>query len=291
MTTPSAFLDFSADVHTIEQSFVAESSNTSYRAKISHFMVWLYDNHRSYLSDDYTPMMDELHDEDVKRRQSQQEQNQQYPSINRQNSTNKSKRSRGRNRKKSTQTSSEEDRSSLRSHCLALLHNVKPDVERTSHNSPIKIEGDSALTYSLVRDYMMTKKKIVQVDRDVAQAYLASKLKKKDAVISDECISSNGTVNVLVQQSSSSYSGVRSAIVHLYTMARVPMPKKMSDEFSKFIAGQVRTGLNEKQELGLKLRSGKKPMTAAVFELIARALFESNQHKHIFTHLFFVLDW
>ena len=290
MTTPSAILDFSADVHTIEQSFVAESSNTSYRAKISHFMVWLYDNHRSYLSDDYTPMMDELHDEDVKRRQSQQEQNQQYPPINRQNSTNKSK-SRGRNKKKSTQASSEEDRSSLRSYCLALLHNVKPDVERTSHNSPIKIEGDSALTYSLVRDYMMTKKKIVQVDRDVAQAYLCSKLKKKDAAIPDECISSNGTVNVLVQQSSSSYSGVRSAIVHLYTMARVPMPKKMSDEFSKFIAGQVRTGLNEKQELGLKLRSGKKPMTAAVFELIARALFESNQHKHIFTHLFFVLDW
>ncbi len=146
MTTPPPYLDFSTDVHTIEQSFVAVSSNTSYKAKIVLFMLWLYDNHRSYLSQEYLPMMDERNDEDVKRRHIEEGKNQQQQAPTNEQNSRKESKSMEQSYKKISLGLLEEDRSSLRSYCFALLHKVKPDVEGKSHNSPIKIEGDGAIT-------------------------------------------------------------------------------------------------------------------------------------------------
>ena len=46
-----------------------------------------------------------------------------------------------------------------------------------------------------------------------------------------------------------------------------------------------------KQELGLDLSEGKKPMSLEVFEFLSKQLFVSKSNEFIFAHLFFVLDW
>jgi hypothetical protein len=70
------------------------------------------------------------------------------------------------------------------------------------------------------------------------------------------------------------------------------MPDELCHEFSAFAAGQKRTGMNEKEDLGLDCTEGEKAMTLEAYELVAKhLLFLSDKPKHVFTHLFLVLDW
>ena len=80
-------------------------------------------------------------------------------------------------------------------------------------------------------------------------------------------------VQVEVQQSESSYQGIRSAISYIYKIAQVPMPEIMKGHLKNFLAGKRRTGLKEKQNLGLKIQEGKREMTLDVYEMIAKRLF------------------
>ena len=58
-----------------------------------------------------------------------------------------------------------------------------------------------------------------------------------------------------------------------------------------YIAGLQRTGIEEKQNLGLKLTEGKRPITMAAYEFLAKNIFYSDKKEDVFSHLFLVLDW
>ena len=104
-----------------------------------------------------------------------------------------------------------------------LVNRIKPGREGTHYHSPIKIDGVGALTYEIVRDYMSTKMNVVTVERESAEEYLI--FIGSDDTISDDMVDSNGKVKLRVHQSASQYGGIRSAINHVYTLARVKMPQ------------------------------------------------------------------
>ena len=126
------------------------------------------------------------------------------------------------------------------------------------------------------------------MDRDSAKSYikqtkLNSKIDKKHVV--------DGKVLVSTQQSQSQYDGIRSAIVLLYTLTHIAVPSDFDKEMKTYIAGLQQTGIKEKQQLGLKLSEGKKPITQAAFKFLAKSLFISDKKEDIFLHLFLTLDW
>lgn len=120
----------------IEQSFVANSSRKTYNAKLVLFMIWLYENHPSYLVDDVLAKMKENDEKDAEE-------------IELAKQTLK-KRSGG----------AVTERRFLRQYCHTVLNKVKPARNGEPHGSPIKIEGEGALSYEIVRDYMATKRNV-----------------------------------------------------------------------------------------------------------------------------------
>ena len=115
---------------------------------------------------------------------------------------------------------------------------------------------------------------------------------KKDIEILDaERNSLHGKVEVNVQQSISSYESIRSAIGYIYKMSRISMPQHMQDHLRIFIAGKRRAGIKEKEELGLTINEGKKPLSQDAYELISKTFFFSEKKEHVFAHVFLVLDW
>ena len=169
-----------------------------------------------------------------------------------------------------------------------LLSKVCPQQKGKPHNNPIIIEGKNAISYFVVRDYMSSKYNEVWVDRDSAEEYIWSSASKKEI---KECDVVDGRVLVNTQQSQSQYDGIRSAVVSLYKLTHVQIPEEFSREMTGYIAGLQRTGLDEKQKLGLKLREGKKPITREGYKFLAKLLFYSDKKEDIFAHLFLVLDW
>ena len=136
---------------------------------------------------------------------------------------------------------------------------------------------------------MVTKRKTIAINQNVA----ITAMKKNDTdfvgLVSSDVV--DGNVLALVQQSASQYEGIRSAVAYLYKATRIFMPKDMSKRLSNFIAGQRRTGVKEKQDLGLVIEEGKKPLTFNCYEAISKQLFYSDNKEHLFAHLFMVLDW
>jgi hypothetical protein len=94
------------------------------------------------------------------------------------------------------------------------LKAVHPATNQRPHNSPIKIDGEGAITYELVRDFMRTKTNNVKVDRNVAQKYL-------DEIDNGETITDvmvdevTGKVTLSLYQSYSTFSAIRSLISYL----------------------------------------------------------------------------
>ena len=61
----------------------------------------------------------------------------------------------------------------------------------------------------------------------------------------------------MVHQSSYRYGGIKSAINHVYILARVQMPEIMKRELTTFIAGMERTVIAEKKMLGINISEEK----------------------------------
>ena len=181
-------------------------------------------------------------------------------------------------------------RKNLRRACRTFCENMKPSINRSAYVSPFIIEGDNQITYEMILNFMLLKKNIVLIKTETAHKYMQT-IKKEVAEFDDEAIFDHDKIDVEVQQSESAYQGVRSAIGYVYKMACVRMPDYMVDHLRKFIAGKRRTGLKEKQHLGLKITEGKRAMSFEAYELIAKYLFHSGKKEHIFAHLFMVLDW
>ena len=64
----------------------------------------------------------------------------------------------------------------------------------------------------------------------------------------------------------------------------------MKAGISLYCKGSKRKGRQLKQDLGLEISEGKKPMSQEVFSSSAKKLFTSKKKEHIFAHLFLILD-
>ena len=116
-------------------------------------------------------------------------------------------------------------------------------VTGNEYYCPIKLDGVNGLNYEALRDYMMSKKVVKVINRDVAETAL--KKMPNSAQITEANVA-NGKVNAFVMQASSNYETIRSAVTYLYKRAGVEVPKEMARNFKKYISGQKRTlGLNQ----------------------------------------------
>ena len=170
------------------------------------------------------------------------------------------------------------------------LKAVHPATNQRPHNSPIKIDGEGAITYEIVRDFMRTKTNNVKVDRNVAQKYL-DEIDNGETITDDMVDEVTGKVTLSLYQSYSTFSAIRSSISYLYKLAGVERPKPYITKMNKFMGGMKRITQAAKQHLGLKLTEGKLPMPLKVYNNIAKKLFFSGDKEDVFCHLFFVLDW
>ena len=135
---------------------------------------------------------------------------------------------------------------------------------------------------------MMSKKVLKIIDPDVAEAAL-KQLDNEVEINQTDVV--DGKVSVYVMQSTANYEGIRAAVAYFYRMAGIKMPMEMTRKFKQYMAGQKRTGLKEKQDLGLEIMEGKKSLSFERCELIAKQMFVSGNKEHIFAHLFLSLDW
>ena len=87
------------------------------------------------------------------------------------------------------------------------------------HNSPIKIDGKGAINYKVVRYYMALKMNVSYVENDSAEDNLRAI--RSETIITAGTMGSNVKIKCMVHQSISRYGCIRSAINHVYILARV----------------------------------------------------------------------
>ena len=166
----------------VERSFVATKTAFGYTDHLVRFLLHLYDHEKSYLAEPHLSQM-KLYDDNDSRNFEQ-------------NPT------RGGNK-----------RPELRSYIKRSIDRIEPARDGAPHNSPIKIDGEGALTYTIIRDYMEKKYNIVEVDRDAAINYLRE-IGKGDA-ITPEMEVGEDKVCLQIYQSNSQFSAIRSGIAYV----------------------------------------------------------------------------
>ncbi len=177
-TALSGTADARVSAEDVEKGFVSEASKRTYHEKLTLFVQYLLDNKPQYIADSHCKELEAKHRAD------------------------KSNASRGR------------QGSNVRSYMLAALKNIQPARNGKAHNSPIKIDGEGAITYEVVRDFMRTKTNKVLVDRRVAEKYLAaigSDEENTEEMVNNE----TGKVYVSLYQSFSTFSAIHSLIIPL----------------------------------------------------------------------------
>lgn len=257
-TAPST-ADARVSAEEVEKGFVADSTKRTYHEKLSLFVFYLIDNSPEHISDDHLQQLQRL------------------DAIDKQNAASKKK-------------GKKDNRDSVRHYVKACLKTVQPAHEGQDHNSPINIDGDNAITYEVVRDFMETKSNIILADRAAAEKYLKdidNGQKVTDEIVDEE----TGKVRLKIHQSTSTYSAIRSSVAYLYKLAGVERSTKFVADMAKFMGGMKRVAQAAKQHLGLKIVEGKLAMPFEVYVRAAKKLFLSGEKEDVFAHLFLVLDW
>lgn len=296
-TTKGKTLDARKQSTVIEKSFVSENSARNYIGKIVEFALYLFSTAPQFLEEKFIPQMKEHKKKDDEA--FEKKMRAYRKKIEKNNSLRQERAQQGQrvnNKKIKDPKQPEDTHYNLRKFIKQLVSEIKGvEKDGDQHNSPIKIDGDGMITYSLIRDYMCTKKNMVVTEKSSAEKYLAKIGKEAreeyDVTIDDEDVDENGMVKIYTHQSSSQYGGIRSAIAYIFKLACIRMPEELSHRLSKYIAGMDRTILTEKEQLGLSLSEGKKPMCIDAYKLLAGHLFQSKNKRDVFAHLFLVLDW
>jgi hypothetical protein len=154
------------------------------------------------------------------------------------------------------------------------MHNALKEIRPATANvpnSPIKLQGEGALSYEIACDFMETKTNFVKVDRAVAEKYLAH-IEKGGAISEDMVDLMTGRVTLRIYQSYSTFSTIRSAKLSLFKLAGVERPKKYNTSMSKYMGGMKQVTQAAKQHLGLKLTKGKEAMSISVNIKVAKRL-------------------
>ena len=77
-----------------------------------------------------------------------------------------------------------------------LVDEIHTQRSGISHNSPIKIDGEGAMTYKVVRDHMASKMNVAYVEKDSAEENLKAIRSHKS--INTDMVDSNGNVKCMV---------------------------------------------------------------------------------------------
>jgi hypothetical protein len=104
------------------------------------------------------------------------------------------------------------------------LREVSPPTDQQQHNLPIKIDGEGAITYQILLDFMCTKSNNLKVDQVVAQKYLDG-IDNGEAITDDMEDDETGKVTIYLCEAYSTLSGIHSSICYLYKLAGVERPK------------------------------------------------------------------
>ena len=128
-----------------------------------------------------------------------------------------------------------------------------------------------------------SKMNVPYVEKDSTEEHLIAIRSK--VIINVDMVEINGKVKCMFQKSSSQYGGIRSAINHVYILARVQMPERMKKELSIFIAGMDRTLISEKYMLGIKVYIGKNPSASSHMSSLQRYYLKAEK-RGIFLHIY-----
>ena len=90
--------------------------------------------------------------------------------------------------------------------------------------------------------------------------------------------------------SKASYSGVRIALVHMYSMSRDKIPEDFKIEISQFTSEMKRTVDSQKDDIGEILDKGKKSMSYEVQKKLCELLFVGEGDDYGFAQVFLTLE-
>ena len=179
-------------------------------------------------------------------------------------------------------TKQREAKRAFRAECVVQLKRMN----RVEGNPPIHLSGPNAINYGDIAKYMGTKRRIVDVNPDLANRLAAT---EGGTVLNSS--GGGGKVKVAVRLSDSSYSAVQSGISFLYRQCGQERTTEIKDGMALYCKGSKRKGRQLKQDLGLAISEGKKPMSRDVYSYLANKMLVSKKKEHIFSHLFLLLDW
>ena len=134
-TTTPEVIDLRSTTEVIEKSFVSEKTTSIYVGILVRFMMWLFDKHTHHIEPFILEDLVDSHERDLNAH------------INPPHAKRRRKTCDGKL-----------PRNHLKSACRQHLAKMKPSINGSAHNSPIIIQGDNALTYETIREFMMEKK-------------------------------------------------------------------------------------------------------------------------------------
>ena len=118
---------------------------------------------------------------------------------------------------------------------MQIVHAIHISRSGISHNSPMKIDVEGAITYEVVRYYMASKINVAYVEKDLAEEHLIAI--RSNYFFTADMVNINGKLKLMVHQESSQYGGIRSAINHVYILEILQIPEIIKIELSTFVAG------------------------------------------------------
>ena len=246
VVVPPEVHDFTGTTQSVEDSHIVTNTRNTYNRTLTDFMIYLFTNSNSKLVN-IAPLTAAKMVDDARATRKQRE----------------AKRA-------------------FRKECGQQLRRMN----RVEGNPPIHLSGPNAINYNDIAKYMGTKRRIVDVDPDLANQLAAT---EGAAVINSA--GGRGKVKVAVRLSDSSYSAVQSGISFLYRQCGLEQTTEIKEGLALYCKGSKRKGRQLKQDLGLAISEGKKPMSREVYSFLAKKMFVSKKKEHIFSHLFLLLDW
>ena len=140
-------------------------------------MLWIFDTRREFLVQEYIPELEAMSHEELLDFQRREEG---------ENVTNRRKRN------------PINKITCIQKLMRQIVHKIQPSQSGISHNSPIKINGEWAITYKVVRDYMASKMNVVYVENDSVEDHLRAI--KINVIITAGMVERNGKVKWMVHQ-------------------------------------------------------------------------------------------
>ena len=121
-------------------------------------------------------------------------------------------------------------------------------MNRAAKKPPIKLEGAGCLIYKYIVDFMVTKRRIVTVNRELATNYVIDRatyvLTQNESRADLEA-----RVNFTVMIGDSTYSDIQRAISFLYCQSEIERLAELESGINLYCKGSKRKGRQLKQDI------------------------------------------